>query len=109
MCGAAPGAALAPNAPLVIASFAFAGLGVANMVPVMFSAAGNFPGLSAGIGISIVTMLGYSGILVAPSSIGFVAEHIGFRVTFGALALLLIAVAMMADRAVTADFRATTA
>ena len=100
------GAALAPNATLVITCFAFAGLGVANMVPVMFSAAGNFPGLSAGMGISIVTMLGYSGILVAPSSIGFVAEHIGFRVTFGTLALLLIAVALMAGRAAAADFRA---
>ena len=100
------GAALAPNATLVIGSFAFAGLGVANMVPVMFSAAGNFPGLSAGLGISIVTMLGYSGILVAPSSIGFIADHVGFRVTFGTLALLLIAVAMMAGRAAAADFRA---
>ena len=99
------GAAVAPNAPLVIASFGFAGLGVANMVPVMFSAAGNFPGLSAGMGISIVTMLGYSGILVAPSSIGFVADHIGFRVTFGTLALLLIAVALMAGRAAAADFQ----
>ena len=100
------GAALAPNATSVIACFAFAGLGVANMVPVMFSAAGNFPGLSAGMGITTVTMLGYSGILVAPSSIGFVAEHIGFRVTFGTLALLLIAVAMLANRAAAADFRA---
>ena len=98
------GAALAPNAMLVIASFAFAGLGVANMVPVMFSAAGNFPGLSAGMGITTVTMLGYSGILVAPSSIGYVAEHIGFRVTFGALSLMLIAVALMAARAAAADF-----
>ena len=103
------GAALAPTAPLAIASFAFAGLGVANMVPVMFSAAGNFPGLGAGIGISTVTMLGYSGILIAPSSIGFVADHIGFRITFGALALLLIAVAAMAGRAAAADFRATPA
>ena len=101
------GAALAPNATLVIASFAFAGLGVANMVPVMFSAAGNFPGLSAGVGISIVTMLGYSGILVAPSSIGFVADHVGFRATFGTLALLLIVVAVMAGRAAAADFQAT--
>ena len=101
------GAALAPNATLVIASFAFAGLGVANMVPVMFSAAGNIPGLGAGMGISIVTMLGYSGILVAPSSIGFVADHVGFRITFGTLALLLIAVALMSSRAAAADFLAT--
>ena len=99
------GAALAPTAPLAITSFAFAGLGVANMVPVMFSAAGNFAGLSPGMGITTVTMMGYSGILVAPSSIGFVAEHAGFRLTFGVLALLLIGVALLADRAEAADFK----
>ncbi len=99
------GAALAPNATLVIASFAIAGLGVANLVPVMFSAAGNMPGMAAGMGISVVTMLGYSGILVAPSSIGFIADHIGFRVTFGTLALLLVAVSVMAGRAAAADFQ----
>ena len=101
------GAALAPSAVLVIASFAIAGLGVANLVPVMFSAAGNMPGMAAGMGISIVTMLGYSGILIAPSSIGFIADHIGFRVTFGTLALLLIAVSVMAGRAAAADFQTT--
>jgi MFS family permease len=100
------GAALAPSAGLAIACFAFAGLGVANMVPVMFSAAGNFPGLSPGMGITTVTMMGYSGILVAPSTIGFVADHIGYRVTFGTLALLLVAVAFMAGRAAAADFKA---
>lgn len=100
------GAALAPNATLAIACFAFAGLGVANMVPVMFSAAGNYPGLTAGMGITTVTMMGYSGILVAPSSIGFVADHIGFRVTFGVVALLLIAVALLSARAAAADFKA---
>ncbi len=99
------GAAIAPSAGLVIACFAFAGLGVANMVPVMFSAAGNYPGLRSGLGISVVTTLGYSGILVAPSSIGYIAENIGFRVTFATLSLLLIVVALMASRAASADFK----
>jgi MFS family permease len=103
------GAAVSPNAALVIACFAIAGLGVANMVPVMFSAAGNFPGLSPGMGITTVTMMGYSGILVAPSSIGFVAEHAGFRLTFGVLAVLLIGVAWLASRAAAADFKPRTA
>lgn len=99
------GAALAPDAILAIACFTFAGLGVANMVPVMFSAAGNHPGLRPGLGISIVTMLGYSGILFAPSSIGYAAENIGFRTTFAALGLMLIVVALMARRAAAADFK----
>lgn len=97
------GGALAPTDTLAIASFFVAGLGIANTVPIMFSAAGNLPGLPTGTGIAAVTMFGYSGILVAPSTIGFVAEQVGFRVTYGALALLLLMVAAMAGRAAAAD------
>ena len=97
------GGALAPTDLIAVACFAFSGLGVANMVPIMFSAAGNHPGLAPGAGIAAVTMFGYSGILVAPSSIGFVAEHVGFRWTYGVLAVLLVFVAMMAGRTAAAD------
>ena len=97
------GGALAPNDIVAIASFGVAGLGVANTVPIIFSAAGNHPGLAAGAAISTVTMVGYAGILVAPSSIGFVAEHIGFRVTYAVLALVLVLVAALAGRVAAAD------
>lgn len=97
------GGAAAPTDLIAVACFAFSGLGVANMVPILFSAAGNHPGLAPGAGIAAVTMFGYSGILVAPSSIGFVAEHVGFRWTYGALAVLLVFVALMAGRTAAAD------
>jgi predicted MFS family arabinose efflux permease len=97
------GGAMAPTDLIAVASFAVSGLDVANMVPIMFSAAGNHPGLAPGAGIAAVTMFGYSGILVAPSTIGFVAEYVGFRFTYGALALLLIFVALMAGRTAAAD------
>lgn len=97
------GAALAPTDTLAIAAFALAGLGVANMVPVIFSAAGNHPGMAAGTAMATVTMVGYAGILVAPSSIGVVAEAVGFRATYAALAVLLLVVATLAPRAVAAD------
>lgn len=97
------GGALAPNDWVAIASFAVAGLGVANMVPVLFSAAGNHPSLPSANAISIVTMVGYCGILVAPSSIGFLGEHVGFRPTYLGLSLLLVIVALLAARAADAD------
>ena len=97
------GGALAPNDIVAIASFAFAGLGVANMVPILFSAAGNHPGMSAGAAISTVTMVGYAGILVAPSSIGFIADHVGFRATYAALAVVLLIVTALAPRVKAAD------
>lgn len=48
-------------------------------------------------------MVGYSGILVAPSSIGFLAEHLGFRPTYAGLSVLLLLVAFLAARAADAD------
>ncbi|MDP4031922.1 MAG: MFS transporter [Pseudorhodobacter sp.] len=98
-------ASLAPGAPLAIGCFALAGLGIANMVPILLSAAGNQPGLGTGVGISTVSMIGYSGLLAAPSGIGFVAEHIGFRSTYAVLALLLLAVASLAAKVTVADRR----
>ncbi len=100
------GLAIAAGAPtdwLAIAGFFVAGLGVANMVPIVFSAAGNQSGLTPGAGIAIATMMGYCGILVAPASIGFIAQNAGFRLTFGTLALLYLVIASQAWRASAAD------
>ncbi|MGB8818105.1 MAG: MFS transporter [Rhizobiaceae bacterium] len=94
---------LAPNDWFAIIAFAIAGLGIANTVPIAFSAAGNLPGFSAGAAISVVTMMGYSGILIAPSAIGFVAEHIGFRITYIVLAGALVLVGLAAAYVSSAD------
>ncbi len=99
-------AGFAPNLWAAIAAFAFAGLGIANTVPIAFSAAGNHAGTSAGAGLSTVTLMGYSGILVAPSAIGFVGERTGFAPVYVSLALLLVLVSLMAGIARPADFKA---
>ena len=96
-------AALAPSAELAILGFALCGIGISNMVPIAFSAAGNIPGLQPGIGISVVTTLGYSGMLVAPSAIGFAAEHIGFSPVLMALPALLLVVLALSSLARYAD------
>ncbi len=96
-------AAFAPNAEIAILGFALCGIGISNMVPIAFSAAGNIPHLKAGIGLSVVTTMGYSGMLVAPSAIGFVAEHIGFSVVFMVLPMLLIIVLLLSNLARYAD------
>ncbi|KQV35698.1 MULTISPECIES: MFS transporter [unclassified Rhizobium] len=96
-------AGLAPNAPLAILGFALAGIGISNMVPIAFSAAGNMPGLAPGIGLSVATFMGYSGMLFAPSLIGFVAEHTGFSVIFTCVPILFIVVLLLSHHAVHAD------
>lgn len=91
---------------LAILAFAFSGFGIANTVPIAFSAAGNQSGIASGIGMSVVTTMGYCGILVAPSAIGFVAEHTSFGPVFIALSALLIVVFLMAGLAHSANFEA---
>jgi predicted MFS family arabinose efflux permease len=83
-------AGLAQSPQMAILGFAIAGLGFANTVPIAFSAAGNLPGLPQGLAISVVTFMGYSGILFAPSVIGFIAEHTGFAAIYLALPVFVI-------------------
>ncbi|WP_075291760.1 MFS transporter [Pararhizobium arenae] len=96
-------AGIAPNAPVAILGFALAGIGISNMVPIAFSAAGNMPGLAPGIGLSVATFMGYSGMLFAPSLIGFVAEHTGFAIIFTCVPVLFIVVLLLSHHAVHAD------
>lgn len=96
-------AGIATNPIVAIIGFAFAGIGISNMVPIAFSAAGNMPGLAPGIGLSVVTTMGYSGILVAPSAIGFIAEHIGLGTVFIGLPVLHVIVLLLSRLAQHAD------
>lgn len=96
-------ASFAPDPFMVIFGFALCGIGISNMVPIAFSIAGNLPGLAPGVGLSIATTLGYSGILFAPSTIGFIAEHTGFSAVFATLPLLLVVVLALSGLARYAD------
>jgi len=98
-------AGLAAGPVTAISGFAICGLGLANMVPICFSAAGNLPGLKQGVAISVVTFMGYSGILVAPSLIGFVAEVTGFAAVFLTLPLLVVVVLALSHLVRHADAR----
>jgi len=97
-------AIFAPWPWLAIAAFAVAGLGIANTVPILFSAAGNQAGVSPGAGVSVVTTMGYSGILAAPSIIGFVGERTGFAPIFIGIAIILALLSLLSGLTRTADF-----
>ncbi len=97
-------AGLAPSVPVALAGFGLAGIGIANLVPIAFSAAGNVPGLAQGVGLSVVTTMGYSGILLAPGIIGFLAERTSFSVIYLGLSLLLLVPLLLSRLARTADF-----
>jgi len=99
LCGglcAAGGMALAVLAPSwlsALAGFALVGLGASNIVPVLYSALGRQRAMPANLAVAAVTTLGYSGILVGPAGIGFVAHAAGLPMAFLGVAALLLAIA----------------
>ena len=96
---------MAPNAYVAVLGFAICGIGISNMVPIAFSAAGNLPGFAQGVALSVATVMGYSGSLFAPSVIGFIAEHTGFSIIFALLPVLFVVVLLLSHHAVHADVR----
>ncbi|MEE2715863.1 MAG: MFS transporter [SAR324 cluster bacterium] len=78
--------------------FGCMGLGVANTVPILFSAASRLPGVAAGTGIAGVSTLGYGGFLFGPPLIGLTAEGIGLRLALGLLVLFCLTIAVFAPR-----------
>jgi predicted MFS family arabinose efflux permease len=79
-----------------LAGFVLVGLGAANIVPVMFGAAGRLPGTSPGVAIATVTALGYAGLLCGPALIGFLAQASSLSVALAAVAGLLLLTAASA-------------
>jgi MFS family permease len=67
-------ASVTNNRIVVIVGLAAVGVGVANIIPILFSTAGNIPGLAPESGIAGVATIGYFGFLVSPLLIGFVSE-----------------------------------
>ncbi len=85
-------AGMATSPVTAMIGFGICGIGISNMVPIAFSAAGNLPGMAQGVGLSVVTVMGYSGALFAPTLIGFIAEHTGFGAIYASFPILLLVV-----------------
>ena len=86
-------AVLAPDPGVAIVAYGILGLGVATIVPIAFTLAGNAPGVPPAWGISRVTTLGYAGLFSSPPVIGFVAQATSLAVALAIPAALLLLVA----------------
>ncbi|MGB7286616.1 MAG: MFS transporter [Salaquimonas sp.] len=87
---------IAPDPYWAALGFFMAGFGNANIVPISFSGAATIKGLPKGMGIATASFCGYAGLLVAPATLGFIGEHWGFKLVYGAMALMLIALIALA-------------
>lgn len=92
-------ALLVPAAGAGLFGFALVGLGLSNVVPVLFSAASKVPDVSAAHGIAAVSSVGYLGMMAGPPLIGMVAEHSSLTVGLGCVVVFALVMAMSAQRA----------
>jgi len=96
-------AVILPWGAMGFVGFVMVGLGAANIVPVLFSIAGRLPNISPRIALSAITTLGFSGLLLGPALIGFVAEASTLPIALGGVAILLFVVAASARSVVAAS------
>ena len=73
---------------LAIGGFVCVGLGISNLVPILFGAAGRDPILGPGPGIAAVTTVGYFGFLIGPALIGLISEVSGLSLALSLVAIL---------------------
>lgn len=86
----------AGTVPSAIAGFAALGLGLAGVVPTLFRAGADHPGVSTGPALAAVSSLGYLGFLAGPPIIGAVAQFTSLRVACGVLVLAGLIVLLLA-------------
>jgi MFS family permease len=73
-----------------IAGFFLVGTGLSTIVPIAYSIAGNEKGLPSGVGLAMVTTVGYTGFLFGPPIIGFIADISSLRVGLIIIVALLL-------------------
>ena len=91
------GVALLVHEPAAaIAGFALLGLGLAPVVPIAFSAAGDLDPRATGRLVGRVATLGYVGSVAGPITIGWLAEATSLRTALGLVVVLALVIAVSA-------------
>jgi len=88
---------LIPQPVTAIIGFACVGIGLASIVPIVFSAAGLLPGIAPGIALAAVTTTGYFGFLCGPPLIGFAADLVTLRGALSIIVILSVTIALLAN------------
>lgn len=87
-----------PEPYISITGFFVVGLGLSSIVPIAYSIAGNTNELPSGVGLAMVTTVGYSGFLFGPPIIGFIADWQTLRTALLLVVLLFITMTLLGFR-----------
>lgn len=79
-----------PVMPITTIGLFLIGFGLSTVVPIVYSTAGNTPGVTPGIGIAMATTIGYTGFFFGPPTIGYLGDHYGLRLALVFTLVLLV-------------------
>ena len=74
--------------------FALVGIGMANLIPILFGSAARSRPSDPGAGIAAVATTGYLGFLAGPPIIGWLADYVGLTFALGVLVVLCAGIAL---------------
>ncbi len=83
--------------PCTIA-FMVVGFGVSNVVPIIFSVAGNNTEVPTGIALNIVSSISFLGFLIGPPLIGFIAESTSLKYSFAIIGVFGVLISVLVSR-----------
>lgn len=89
---------ISPFISLAIAGYVIIGFGCSGIVPILFRASANIPGVSKVEGFAMVTTGGLIGFLAGPSVIGFISEKASLSKGLSLLIVMMVIAAVVAWR-----------
>lgn len=72
----------------VIAGFGIIGLGVSTIIPIVYTISGKNPDTPPSVSLATVSSIGFSGFLMGPPLIGYMAHAFGLRMALGLLVIM---------------------
>lgn len=87
---------LIDNFYLMPLGFILIGLGAANIVPVLYSLLKNQNDMPINAAVTAITCMGYTGVILGPAVLGFIAHGVGITFVFYLLAVLFVMEAVLA-------------
>jgi len=91
-------AVLFPSLWPAILGFMLVGVGVSSVVPMIYSSAGRTEGISPGVALTAVSTIGFSGFMIGPPLIGFIAGIATLRASFLLIACMGLSVAIISSK-----------
>jgi MFS family permease len=89
---------LFPNLITCTIAFMLVGLGVSSIVPTVYSAAGRYSKVPAGIALATVSSVSFLGFLMGPPLIGYISGIAGLRYSFAVIGIFGLGISLLVSR-----------